>query len=196
MQAVSRTNLFKVGLFFLFLYLLQSYVAVLEFDRQQILAGQVWRLWTGHLVHSHLTHLALNGITAVALYFVFMTRIQATELLLCAFLFTFVISIILLCQYPSLAWYNGLSGLLHAVVAYLCLRFAGAHNKLYWLGFVFAWIKVVHEMLAMQKGYQGELAGMTIIIQAHFVGVCVGTLSALVYVLVQRAISQSTKVAL
>ena len=196
MQTVSRTNLLRVGLFFLFLYLLQSYVAALEFDRQQILAGQVWRLWTGHLVHSHLTHLALNGITAVALYFVFMTRIQAAELLLCAFMFAFVISIILLCQYPSLAWYNGLSGLLHAVVAYLCLRFADTHNKLYWLGFLFVWIKVVLEMLAMQKGYQSELLGMTIITQAHFIGVCIGTFSATVYVLVQRAINQSNNLAL
>lgn len=196
MQAISRTSPVGVGLFLLFLYLLQSYVAVLEFDRQQILAGQVWRLWTGHLVHSHLTHLALNGITAVALYFVFMTRIQAAELLLCAFMFAFVISIILLCQYPSLAWYNGLSGLLHAVVAYFCLRFADTHNKLYWLGFLFVWIKVVLEMLAMQKGYQSELLGMTIITQAHFIGVCIGTFSASVYVLVQRAINQSNKVAL
>lgn len=194
MQAVSRTNLIRVGLFFLLLYLLQSYVAVLEFDRQQILAGQVWRIWTGHFVHSHFTHLALNSITAVALYSVFMSRIQAAELLLSVFLFAFVISIILLYQYPNLAWYNGLSGLLHALVAYLCIRFFGAHNKLYWLGFSLVWIKVVHEMFGMQKGYQSELSGMTIIAEAHFIGGCIGTLSALVYVLVQRALNQSNKV--
>lgn len=196
MQAISRTSLVGVGLFILCLCLLQGYITLLEFDRQQILAGQVWRLWTGHLVHSHSTHLALNCMTAVALYLVFMTRIQVAELLYCMFLFAFLISIVLLYQYPDLVWYNGLSGLLHALVAYFCLRLADTHSKLYWLGFLTVWIKVVFEMLGAQKGYQSELAGMTIITQAHFIGVCIGTLGVLAYMLVKRTINTSNTVAL
>ena len=43
-----------------------SWSAALIFDRDAIAAGQVWRLWTGHLVHFGWPHCAVD--TAVLLY--------------------------------------------------------------------------------------------------------------------------------
>lgn len=40
--------------------------ALLAFDRQGIFAGEIWRLWTGHLVHYSTGHAALD-ITALFL---------------------------------------------------------------------------------------------------------------------------------
>lgn len=192
MHLASRGQLAGILLFALALYALQHYVAALEYDRQQILFGQVWRLWTGHFVHSHLTHMALNGVSAVAMYSLFMTRIKPLELVICGAVFPLLISVALLMFYPGLEWYNGLSGLLHAYAGYVCMRFASSQSKLYWLGLAMLWAKVLSEAWRASAGYQGELAGMTIVTQAHLVGAALGTLSGVVCLLALRTVGTST----
>ena len=186
MLAASKANLVGVALFILALCVLQNFAAVLEFDRQQILAGQVWRLWTGHFVHSHASHLALNAISAVALYWIFAPRIDAFALWSYGFLFSFLISIVLLGLYPNLAWYNGLSGLLHAFFSCIYVHLIHTQNRLYRVGLVAVWSKVLLEMWRAHGGYQGEMEGMAIIIEAHFIGVVVGTFTAVSYLISKR----------
>ncbi len=86
---------------------------VLRYERTAILDGAVWRLLTGHLVHLNGYHLGWNlaGLTVVwalcgrALPTAAWRRIT----LLCAT----GISLCLLVLSPVIAWYEGLSGLLH-----------------------------------------------------------------------------------
>lgn len=190
MQAVSRRNLLAAGLFVLVLAALQSTVATLEFDRQQILAGQVWRLWTGHWVHTHSSHLILNAVVAVALYSIIFTRLKTLELLFCAVAFSCLISVSLLYWYPHLDWYNGLSGVLHGLVSYYTLRLALAQNKNYGLGFIAVWLKVLFEFYQGQLGHQQVLAGMTVISQAHYIGAWIGSCAALSYVAVKQLLNR------
>lgn len=186
MLAASKANLVGVALFILALCVLQNFAAVLEFDRQQILAGQVWRLWTGHFVHSHASHLALNAISAVALYWIFALRIDAFALWSYGFFFSFLISIVLLGLYPDLAWYNGLSGLLHALFSCICVHLIYTRSWVYGFGLIAVWSKVLLEMWRAHGGYQGEMEGMAIIIEAHFIGVVVGTFTAVSYLISKR----------
>lgn len=162
---------------------LQYGAADLEFDRQRILSGQLWRLWTGHFVHSHWLHFSLNGAAVLALYVIFIERFRVSDVLLSMLLFPLVISCTLLIFYPYLAWYNGLSGVLHAVVGYACIRFAFTRSGWYGLGFFILWGKVLLELLQHYQGYSYELAGMMVITQAHFIGAVVGTLIGLVVLL-------------
>lgn len=159
--------------------MLQTHAGMFEYAREQIMTGQIWRLWTGHFVHGHMTHLVFNAIAAAALFFMFMSRVRKAELLTCALAFPVLISFALLLLYPDLAWYRGLSGVLHPVVGYFCVRFARTESKLYWLGLVMLGAKVVVEALRAQAGHQGELAGMAVATQAHLVGAWVGVLCAL-----------------
>lgn len=168
------------------LVVLQFAIAALEFDRQQILAGQMWRLWTGHLVHTHSSHLVLNAVVAIALYIIVFTRLRALELLFCAVIFACLISISLLYWHPYLDWYNGLSGLLHGLASYCLLRLALSEHKQYALGLVAVWLKVLFEMCQGQLGYQHQLAGMTVISQAHYIGAWVGSCAAVCYIAVQK----------
>lgn len=162
------------------LWVLQSYLGVLEFDRQQILSGEIWRLWTGHLVHSNSSHFALNIMAAVIIYFTYITRIKSGELLLYSSVFALLISVTLLCIYPSLGWYNGLSGLLHALVAYFSVRLAREEGKIFWAGLVIVWVKVLVEAILAHSGYENLVGDMTVITEAHLIGAFFGTVTAFI----------------
>ena len=177
----ANTRLLGIVLFFYFLWLLQGFSGALEFDRQQILSGDIWRIWTGHLVHTNNSHFALNIASAIILYFVFFTEIKPGELLLCSVAFASLISATLLCIYPDIAWYNGLSGLLHALVAYFCLRLAGEKDKVFWVGLAILWGKVLIETLRTHSGYEHRLGDMTVITESHLIGVIIGTATAIIF---------------
>jgi len=184
---IALRTLAGVALFVAVLCVLQSFSAVLEYERQQILAGQVWRLWTGHFVHSHQTHLAINAMAAIALYIVFLGSIKPIDILRYGLVFSLLISLVLLSFYPDLAWYNGLSGVLHAWVSFAGLRCAYLKSRWYGLGLIAVWGKVLWEMWRAQAGYQAELGGMTVIVQAHLIGVVLGTLVAVLTVSSSRS---------
>jgi rhomboid family GlyGly-CTERM serine protease len=160
------------------LWVFQRYLEVLEFDRQQVLSGEVWRIWTGHLVHTNIPHFSLNSVAAVIIYFTFLTRIKVGELLLHSFLFTTAISVTLLYIYPSVVWYNGLSGLLHALVACFSVRLARDEDKVFWAGFVFVWIKVLVEAVLAHSGHENFVGAMRMITEAHLIGTFFGAVTA------------------
>lgn len=186
MLAARKAHLAGAALFVLVLCVLQSFSAALEYERQQILAGQIWRLWTGNFVHSHHTHLLLNALAAVALYYIFLGRVKLIEILRYGFVFPCLISLVLLFFYPDLAWYNGLSGVLHAFLSWVCLRFYYLHSRWYGFGLIAVWIKVLVEIWSAQAGHHAEIEGMTVIVEAHFIGVVLGTLAAVLSLRVDR----------
>lgn len=176
----SRDKVLGAAVFVCCLWALQSYLGVLEFDRQQVLSGEIWRIWTGHLVHTNISHFALNIVAAIIIYFTFFTRIKSGELLLYGSVFATLISVTLLCIHPSLDWYNGLSGLLHALVAYFSVRLARDEDKIFWAGLVIIWMKVLVEAIRAHSGYENLVGDMTIITEAHLLGAFFGTVTAFI----------------
>lgn len=174
----ARDKVLGAAVFVYCLWVLQSYLGVLEFDRQQVLTGEIWRIWTGHFVHTNNSHFALNIVAAIIIYFTFFTRIKLSELLLYGFVFSALISVTLLYIYPSLGWYNGLSGLLHALVAYFSVRLARDEDKMFWAGLVIVWVKVLVEAIRAHSGYESLVGDMTVITEAHLIGAFFGTVTA------------------
>ena len=162
------------------MWVLQGYSGLLEFDRQLVLSGEIWRIWTGHLVHTTSSHFALNTVAAIIIYFSFFTRIKSGELLLYGFVFSALISTTLLCIYPSLGWYNGLSGLLHALAAYFSVRLARDENRVFWAGLVIVWMKVLIETIRAHSGYESLVGDMIVITEAHLIGAFFGTVTAFI----------------
>lgn len=175
-----RGKVLGASAFVFCLWVLQSYREVLEFDRQQLLSGEIWRIWTGHLVHTNSSHFALNIAAAIIIYFTFFLRIKSGELLLCGFIFAALISVALLYIYPSLGWYNGLSGLLHALVAYFSVRLASDEDKIFWTGLIIIWMKVLAEAIHAYFGYESLIGDMPVITEAHLMGAFFGTVTALI----------------
>lgn len=176
----ARDKVLGAAVFVYCLWVLQSYLGVLEFDRQQVLTGEIWRIWTGHLVHTNSSHFALNIVAATIIYFTFFTKIKLGELLLYGFIFAGLISVTLLCIYPSLGWYNGLSGLLHALVTYFSVRLARDEDMIFWTGLVIVWVKVLVEAIRAHSGYESLVGDMTVITEAHLIGAFFGTITAFI----------------
>lgn len=166
--------------FALFLWALQSYSGALELDRQQVLAGQIWRIWTGHLVHSSVLHYSLNIAAALVIYFVFFSTIRLWELLVSSILFGAGISVALVYIESGLAWYSGLSGLLHALVVYFAIRLPRESCNLYWIGAGLVWLKVLVETSRVNLGYEYYMGDMMIVTEAHLFGVLIGTSAAII----------------
>lgn len=180
MVTATSTKILVSAVVVLCLWVLQSCAGALEFDRQQLLSGQLWRIWTGHFVHSNMPHLWLNIAAALLIYFGFFTQIKWAELLACGFVFPALISATLLGIYPELDWYNGLSGLLHALVAYFSISLIMAGNRVYWLGLGIVWLKVLAEATAGDPGATDLFGHMTIISEAHLTGAAIGTITAII----------------
>lgn len=157
-----------------------GFAEILEFNRQQVLSGGIWRLLTGHWVHTNMQHLILNVAASLLIYFSFFSQIKTSELLVCSFVFSILISVLLLFIYPDLQWYNGLSGLLHALVAYFSLRQIYKGNNLYWIGIFVVWLKVIAESVQAGTGHINLIDDMLVINQAHLVGVFVATVAAMI----------------
>lgn len=105
----------------LVVYLLPSVGAAMIYDRSAILAGELWRLLTGHWVHFSASHLfydvAILGVTTWIIEF----RGYRYFLALCL-LSALAISIVMLVSLPDMAFYGGLSGIAMASTVYLALH--------------------------------------------------------------------------
>jgi rhomboid family GlyGly-CTERM serine protease len=149
----------------------------LAYDRALILAGEYWRLLTGHLVHGTFFHLLINaaGLVLVTVLFprdyslwgwaiIVMTAVAAIDL---GFVF----------YEPQLLWYVGLSGVLHGALA------AGAlalwRNDSRRLALVVTGVftaKLVWEQLAGPLPFSSDIP---VIVDAHLYGAIGGTVAGL-----------------
>lgn len=89
----------------------------LRYERDAVLAGEYWRLLTGHLVHGSLQHLLLNVGGLVLIASLFPRNYTWTRWLFVLFSSLFVIDCGFVFYEPQLAWYVGFSGVLHGALA-------------------------------------------------------------------------------
>ena len=91
---------------------------LLQFDRQAILSGEWWRLWTAHLLHTNSWHLLMNlagFVVIIMLHGNYYRSCALGFLLLAGFV---LISLALMFWSPAISLYVGLSGWLHALLVY------------------------------------------------------------------------------
>ncbi len=91
--------------------------ALLQYDRLLIGSGEVQRLIGGHLVHLGLSHMALNLAGLWLVWFLVGRTFSALQWLLIIAVSIAVIDIGFWFLLPELAWYVGLSGVLHGLLA-------------------------------------------------------------------------------
>lgn len=190
-MAAVRNNVLGSTVFLLCLLALQGFPEVFEFDRQQVLSGEIWRIWTAHLVHTNVLHMCLNIAAALVIYFGFFNKIEPGQLLAYGCLFSALISLALLLFLPGLDWYNGLSGLLHAWVACFSVRLAMNGARVYWLWLGAIGLKVVAETAGMNPGNGNLIGDMNIVTEAHLIGACIGTAVGFIGIALGRGIGHS-----
>lgn len=176
MAATSRSALHRATLpailaaASLYATLQDDIVMALRYDRPAIMAGEWWRLLSGHLVQGGLAHWALNMLGFALILVIFPDRISWRGLGIPMLLLGFTVSGGLLFLNPEIAWYVGLSGLLHGLFAAYALREMLAGMWMY--GFTLAALvaKIAYEQMMGPLADTQAMVGLPVIVDAHLYG--------------------------
>ncbi|MCK5274681.1 MAG: rhombosortase [Alphaproteobacteria bacterium] len=103
------------------LFLLPDVAHWLIYDRNRVLAGEAWRLITGHAVHFSKSH-ALYNVVLFSVAGISLERRNGLRFAWLIGLTALVGSLYFLIFMPEMARYGGLSGVASAAVVYLCLQ--------------------------------------------------------------------------
>ena len=163
-------------------FLLPSATELLEYDRTAILAGQVWRLVTGHWTHASLDHLGWDvlAFAVPGCAIAWRSRRLFWRVLWGS---AAAIPAALLMAAPEWVTYRGLSGVDSALfVALAVMLWADPERRSdRWLGSVALALfgaKVAFETLTGTALFMGESAGHAVVPLAHLVGAGVGLAAA------------------
>lgn len=152
----------------------------LRYDRALVLDGQVWRLFTGHLIHLGWTHLALN-LAGLALIWLLFGRaysvLQWTAILLVCAL---GIGLGFVLFRPELIWYVGLSGVLHGLFVAGAVAGIFAGYKAEWLLLGLLALKLFREQFFGPLEDTARMIGGLVVVDAHLYGALVGLCAALI----------------
>jgi len=152
----------------------------LSWRRADILGGELWRLWTGHLTHGSFQHLAWDLAAFCLLGWQVEARLKETFALFLAAC-ALAISAGLMVFLPHLQWYCGLSGLDTALFGWLALtesREAWLEKQRWLLALNGAWLAG----LVFKVGYEywcGQMLfvstpGLPPVPAAHLLGALAG----------------------
>lgn len=151
----------------------------LRYERETVLAGEWWRLVSGHLVHLSASHLWLNiaGLGLVVMLFGRGVSAASWWWLTAGSLLALAAGFLLL--EPQLVWYVGLSGILHGLIiggAFFDIDFPCRERNILLL--------IVIAKLGWEQAYgvlpfTAEAAGGPVVVDAHLYG-AIGGLAVVV----------------
>jgi len=94
----------------------------LRYQRDAILAGDLWRLITAHLVHLGWVHTLMNLLALLLILGLFGTQERPRQWWFAGVFCALMISFGFLVFEPKLAYYAGLSGTIHGLLLWVLLR--------------------------------------------------------------------------
>ena len=158
----------------------------MQFDREMIASGQLYRLLTGHAVHLGWSHFVLNLLGLLLVWYLVGRAFRLWQWLLIVAASICVIDLGFWTLLPALSWYVGLSGLLHGLFAAGIVGFWPA-RRTEALIFGFALVaKLVYESFAGPLPGSVDAAGGAVITEAHLFGAIGGAFAGLIMSLATR----------
>jgi rhomboid family GlyGly-CTERM serine protease len=142
----------------------------LRYQRDAILAGEWWRLVSGHFVHLGWAHLGLNVMGLVLMWTLFAADYTPRQWLIIVAGSIASIDAGFLLLNPELVWYVGLSGALHGVMAAGTLAHLRRREPDGWILAVFLIGKLVYEQVVGVMPYSLKSAGGPVVVDAHLYG--------------------------
>ncbi len=153
--------------------------ALLRFERSGIAAGEWWRLLSGHLTHMGWSHVALNSAGLILVWYLVGTAFSALRWLLIAAVAIATMDTCFWFLNPDMAWYVGLSGLLHALLAAGIVARLGNINAETAILAALVIAKLAWEQFSGPLPGSELTSGGAVIVDAHLYGAAGGVLGAL-----------------
>ncbi|HEY8539702.1 MAG TPA: rhombosortase [Steroidobacteraceae bacterium] len=151
---------------------------VLRYERTAVVeAGEYWRLLTAHLVHLSGRHMALNLAGLLVIAVLFPRQYSPAAWLGIGLASAAVIDIGFLWNDPELAWYVGLSGVLHGALAAGAVAWWRTQSKL----FAFLLSALLAGKLTWEQWFgTSSMAGeIPVVVDAHLYGAVGGLIAGL-----------------
>lgn len=156
------------------------------YHRELIIAGEKWRLLTGHFLHTNGFHLLLN-LAALIMLWVLHGRFYTIKNYSMLFIFCAVTtSLGVFYGNPTLIQYVGLSGVLHGVFVFGAMMDINAKDKTGYLLFIGVWLKIAHEQYYGASNDVSDLIEASVAIDAHLWGAIGGLIYSCVYLVLKH----------
>jgi rhomboid family GlyGly-CTERM serine protease len=145
-----------------------------RYDRDAIMAGEIWRIITGHFVHLGWKHFIMNVAGLILIWLLFGRLMSTWKWTVCIIVNALFISIGFILFDKDLNWYVGLSGVLHGMfvcgaIASIVLGYrAEALLLLLLVG------KLIWEQLQGALPGSASFAGGDVVVDAHLYGAIIG----------------------
>lgn len=149
-------------------------VSIFAWSREEIFDWQLWRMLTGHLVHTNFWHMAMNLAALWLICFIFRQSFQLKAFVIVFFDVCFVISCVLF--WSDFHQYVGLSGVLHGLFAFYSLQEIIEGRKSSWLLFIGLWLKIGYEQIYGANALTEGLIEAQVATNAHLAGAITGAL--------------------
>jgi rhomboid family GlyGly-CTERM serine protease len=185
-----------IALLAILAYLLNDEIdSLFVYQYQLISQGELWRIFTGHFLHTNGIHLLLNLAALILLWALHghfynlknYSLLFITSALICsAGLFYFS---------PEIHQYVGLSGVLHGILVFGAILDIRYKDKTGYLLFIGVWLKIVHEQYYGASKQVSTLIDANVAIDAHLWGAVGGLIFSCCYVIIgiqkQRSTNQT-----
>jgi len=153
---------------------------VLRYERSAVLAGEAWRLVTGHLVHADLVHLGWNMLGVLIVAFLFARDYSWRQWLVILVASTATTDLGFLLLEPRLEWYVGFSGVLHGLMAAgLVAWLRTSRDTLTWIVTGLFAAKLAWEHFAGPLPFTAASLDLAVVHEAHTYGAIGGGLAGL-----------------
>lgn len=164
----------------------EAVTQALVYQRASIAQGEVWRLFTGHLLHTNGFHLLLN-LAALIMLWALHGRFYTIKGYSALFLFCSLCTSMGIFYYnPSLTQYVGLSGVLHGIFVFGAIMDILSKDKTGYLLFIGVWLKIAHEQIYGASSDVSDLIEASVAVDAHLWGAVGGLLFTIVYLIIPR----------
>jgi rhomboid family GlyGly-CTERM serine protease len=159
-----------------------SFTQTFVYQRNLITEGEIWRLLSGHLLHTNGYHLLLN-LAALFMLWALHGRFYSIKNYTTLFLWCSVTTSVGIYYFePTLIQYVGLSGVLHGVFVFGALMDINAKDKTGYLLFLGVWLKIAHEQFYGASTDVSNLIEASVAVNAHLWGALGGLLFSIVYI--------------
>lgn len=163
---------------------------VLMYHRSGIASGELWRVLSGHIVHSNGWHLLLNLASLLMIGLLFSQHLTRLFWLLVFTLSGLMISACYFWIAPEYEYYVGLSAVLYAVIIIGALLDIKEQPLIAVIILVIVTIRVIWQQYSGSMDSLAELIEDRVAIESHLFGICTGYVIGLTLLLRQRYLSR------